>query len=601
MKSCPQCHTSMKDQELFCPNCGTKVLSQQMEEHAAAVASVWPDWQLETELGKGSYGVVYKACRTQNNLQSHAAIKIISIPANEGEVSSLRLEGLDQSSTRSYFKELTNEFIREVQVMESFKGVQNIVSVEDYKVVEHTDRIRFDIFIRMELLTPFVDHACNAPLTEEQIITLGCDICSALELCNREQVIHRDIKPENIFVNHFGHYKLGDFGIARTLENSTGGLSQKGTYNYMAPEVASSADYDHRVDIYSLGMVLYRLLNNNLPPFLSAEKRLNPTERKLALDRRLKGEALPPPANASSGMAAVILKACAYSPNHRYANATSMKQALLQLKNKPVNNKSAEPNVSSASPRKPVSFESNTPADKTVSVRAAKQTTPPPPKKPVTPVKTVSSFDASKKKKIKTRVKRSVGSAILKVLLAICTVVIVTGILFLSFNITSIIGIITDPSYVEGTVDEENSIYTNRWAGISFDFSDYTCGTSEDYRTANTSTYTCVLHVQNETQTQKLSIGYEELEFSEYLFTTEQEYAATARYTYSLQGNSVGGEVSYHEETLCGERYTVAQTIGSDYVESLYVRKHQGYMTCIVVRADSKSGISKMLNDFSTP
>ena len=67
MKSCPKCHTAMQEGELFCPNCGTKAISHQMEEHALAVASVWPDWNLEEELGKGSYGIVYKATLGNHN------------------------------------------------------------------------------------------------------------------------------------------------------------------------------------------------------------------------------------------------------------------------------------------------------------------------------------------------------------------------------------------------------------------------------------------------------------------------------------------------------------------------------------------------------
>ncbi len=600
MNTCPHCHAAVKDDELFCANCGTRLISQQMQEHAIAVAAVWPDWHLEKELGKGSYGVVYQASRTDSTLQSHAAIKIISIPSNSGEVSSLRLEGLDESATRTYFKELTDEFVREIQVMESFKGVQNIVSVEDYKVVEHKDNICFDIFIRMELLTPFVDHACNQILTEDKIAALGCDICSALELCNREQVIHRDIKPENIFINHFGHYKLGDFGIARTLENSTNGLSQKGTYNYMAPEVVSSSDYDHRVDRYSLGMVLYRLLNNNLPPFLTAENRLNPAARKLALDRRLKGDPLPPPANASPQMAAVILKACAFHAENRYASATAMKQALLLLKNKSQDKKAVGATPLPTSPM-PIKEAVADPVDKTVSVRTTKKTAPPPQPKPTMPSKAVSSFDESSKKK-----KTKGSSLFLKTLLRVGALLIIAGLVLLCFNINNMVNILTDDTYAEGTIDQENGIYENRWAGISFEFADYQCGTDEDYRQKNTGMYTCVLYVQNATETKKLTIGYEELTFGEYLFKTEQEYAASAIYAKSLHDTDDSRQVEYYEETLCGEDYTVAKTTvtysyDNSYTEMMYVRKHQGYMICIVATATSSEEISQMLQDFSTP
>lgn len=296
---------------------------------------IWPEWQIEGKpLGKGSFGVVYKAVRRDHGVESYAAIKVISIPTDPSEVDSLRSEGLDMNATRTYLQGIVNDFVSEIQLMESLKGVQNIVSVEDYKVVEKTGEIGWDIYIRMELLTSFNAYICDKKLTEEEVIKLGCDICTALEICAKRNIIHRDIKPENIFINDFGYFKLGDFGIARKMENMTGGLSQKGTFNYMAPEVANSSEYDARVDTYSLGIVLYRLLNGNRLPFLDTEKQLlNPNERRNAVDRRLRGEELPAPCDASPAMADLILRACAFDPNMRFASATEMKQALMSVAN----------------------------------------------------------------------------------------------------------------------------------------------------------------------------------------------------------------------------------------------------------------------------
>ena len=298
-----------------------------------ALKQIWPEWQIEGKpLGKGSYGVVYKAVRRDHNVESYAAIKSISIPSDPSELDSLRSEGLDINASRTYLQGIVNDFVSEIQLMESLKGVQNIVNVEDYKVVEKTEGIGWDIYIRMELLTPFNTYASGRKLTEGEVIKLGCDICTALEICSQRNVIHRDIKPENIFINDFGHFKLGDFGIARKMENVTGGLSQKGTFNYMAPEVATSNNYDARVDTYSLGIVLYRLLNGNRLPFLDNEQQLmNPNERRNAVDRRIRGEALPAPCDASPAMAGLILRACAYNPNMRFASATEMKQALMSV------------------------------------------------------------------------------------------------------------------------------------------------------------------------------------------------------------------------------------------------------------------------------
>ena len=297
------------------------------------ISAVWPEWRTVKRISRGSFGVVYEAIHADHGVESHAAIKVISIPQDESEIESLRLAGLTPDATKAFFQGVVNDFVNEISIMESFKGSQNIVSVEDFKVVEKTDRIGYDIFIRMELLTPLSIYISDKTLSENDVIELGSDICSALERCARRNVIHRDIKPENIFVNEFGDYKLGDFGIARKLENVTGGLSQKGTINYMAPEVFSGRYYDATVDIYSLGIVLYWLMNKRRLPFISIEQQLiRQSDIESANRRRMSGEPIPPPCDASYEMAQVILMACDPNPDRRFATATAMKNALLNAR-----------------------------------------------------------------------------------------------------------------------------------------------------------------------------------------------------------------------------------------------------------------------------
>ena len=299
------------------------------------LSAVWPEWKRVRCINSGSFGVVYEAVRTDHGVESRAAIKVISIPQNDAELESLRSAGLSADATKTYLQEVVNDFANEIRLMESFKGFQNIVSVEDYKVVERNDRVGWDIYIRMELLTPLNTYISDKTLSEREVIEFGCDICSALERCAQRNVIHRDIKPDNIFINEFGDYKLGDFGIARKLENVTSGLSQKGTYNYMAPEVEKGRSYDATVDIYSLGIVLYWLLNKRRLPFVNTEKRLlSPRDLVTANRRRLDGEPLPAPCNASPAMAEVILKACDHDPRKRFATAAEMKKALKSVEDK---------------------------------------------------------------------------------------------------------------------------------------------------------------------------------------------------------------------------------------------------------------------------
>ena len=227
---------------------------------------------------------------------------------------------------------MVEECIQEVSTMEYFRGNSHIVSVEDFKVMEYLDEIGWDIYIRMEYLTSFTDYCAGKNLTEKEVLKLGIDLCRALEYCGQLHIIHRDIKPENIFVSRFGDFKLGDFGIARELEKTMSGLSKKGTYSYMAPEMYRGEKYDRRVDIYSLGLVLYKLMNHNRLPFLNLEKQLiTYRDKENALARRMSGEKLPKPVDAGERFSKIITKACAYDARDRYQDPKDFRKDLEDL------------------------------------------------------------------------------------------------------------------------------------------------------------------------------------------------------------------------------------------------------------------------------
>ena len=220
-----------------------KLTSPELPENWAA------DWQLEKKLGAGAYSTVWRAIR-KDHPNIDAAIKIISVPSDSSEAATLMTEGMNASQSQSYYDDIARQYVKEIELLETLKGTQHIVSIEDYKVQRKTDEIGNDIFIRMELLTPLDSVLRQRVLTEREIIQVGLDVCSALELCEAENIIHRDIKPANIFINNKTKgrefYKLGDFGIARSMQSLTGDLSTKGTPSYMAPEVFFGKKYDNR-------------------------------------------------------------------------------------------------------------------------------------------------------------------------------------------------------------------------------------------------------------------------------------------------------------------------------------------------------------------
>lgn len=299
------------------------------EEYFRQYEPFFGNWYIRRIIGEGSYGQVYEIERNEFGRTYLSALKAISIPQNISEIKSLSAEGMTAEEITGYYDRVVQDIINEYVMMSKLKGNSNIVSYEDHAIHRHKDNIGYDILIRMELLTPLTDYVQNNRLTRRDVIRLGIDICKALELCRRSSIIHRDIKPENIFVSQSGDYKLGDFGIARSIDSDASGISKKGTYTYMAPEMYKGGTCDFRADIYSLGIVMYRLLNFNRTPFLpDYPKPITYENRESALVKRISGLTLPAPANGKGRLGELVLKACAYEPKDRFDSAEQMGKAL---------------------------------------------------------------------------------------------------------------------------------------------------------------------------------------------------------------------------------------------------------------------------------
>ena len=295
------------------------------------IHQIWPNWTTVNEIGEGAFGKVYKVKREDLGNVSYSAVKVMHIPKDNSEINDLYHSGMDFDSIHTYFEDMVQNLLNEIQIMESLKSATNIVAIEDYQVVNRKDEISWDIYIRMELVQDLGSFLAEKGMTRQQILRLGMDMCQALIACERANVIHRDIKVDNVFFNGFDSFKLGDFGISKQLEKTQSALSQKGTNMYMAPEVFRAEKYDHTVDIYSLGIMLYRLLNRGRFPFQPpADKQMFANDSQKAMAQRLGNAPMPAPAMADEQLSAIILKACAYQAKDRYQSARDMLAALTE-------------------------------------------------------------------------------------------------------------------------------------------------------------------------------------------------------------------------------------------------------------------------------
>lgn len=287
-------------------------------------------YHIVQKLGSGGYGTVYLGEKEDLGKKYQTAIKHISMPDAEGYEAVLQDYGYDKVATQAHFEKMVEGITAEINTLLELSKKDNryVVAYYDHDIQRTESPLRFDIFLRMEYLTPLNNHVRCKGFTLGEVIKLGLNMCDALSLCHNSGVMHRDIKEANIFISENGNFKLGDFGVAKAVFEATQAGSIKGTASYMAPEIYLREPYDSSVDIYSLGIVLYKLLNNQRLPFMpDAPLPFTVDDKNSAETRRLKGEIPPLPANAKNRLGEIVVKACS-TKTERYTKAEALKADL---------------------------------------------------------------------------------------------------------------------------------------------------------------------------------------------------------------------------------------------------------------------------------
>lgn len=270
-------------------------------------------WSVERLIGEGRFGRVYAIRREGpfGGTMERAALKWARIAPTQEEINRCPALGMTMEDLADLYRQKVEACAREIEIMRSLQGETNIVNYQDFEVRPIAEGIGWDLFIRMEQLTPILRYISQEGVSIEMIVDVGKSVAAALSLCHHPRVgvpvIHGDVKLGNVYFAREHTFKLGDFGLS--FLEGRGGDSGGGTRGYLAPECVAGAQKTVLSDQYALGKTLLALWT-----FVD----------KCPEDE----ESDSPAAQARHNLWKVIQTATAQSPQERYCDINDMLRAL---------------------------------------------------------------------------------------------------------------------------------------------------------------------------------------------------------------------------------------------------------------------------------
>ena len=281
-------------------------------ERLSSYDPLWESWYKYSYIGEGASARVYEYRQNVYGIVSSSAVKVIPVIVRNGSAKEI------ESKRQIAAIEINN--------MSKLDGKPYLVHCRNHAFRTITDDngavVGFDLMIQMDLLKTLGDHLKDVgSMSEEDIIILAQQIGNALKSMHDIKMLHRDIKIDNIYINDIGEYLLGDFGVSKQLSDGAS-KSLAGTEPFIAPEVwnvpKTGESYSEPADIYSFGLNLYYLLNDNMLPFV--EENFSENQIQDAIDKRLRGDTLPRPKKGSEDLITIIMKCCEYKQEDRYSS-----------------------------------------------------------------------------------------------------------------------------------------------------------------------------------------------------------------------------------------------------------------------------------------
>ena len=294
---------------------------------------VFGDWYTETQLGSGTDGKAFTIVRTdETGKKQRAVLKTIRVGDYRNEKKSFNTMGerpAKPTKEERMHQKIIRNITENIDIIRQTDGGKHFVRYEEWEKRQTSDGKGTLILIRLEEMRSLADLLTQFSLTREETLRLGISVCRSLIRCRDFGYIYPNLKPENILFDRKGVCKLGDFGSFSCLEPAKSSIAYKRTQYYAAPEYITTGKINCTADTYSLGLVLYTLINRGrLPVTEPFPQELTIGSFDRSKENRIAGNAFPPPALFDEALCKIIGKACARKPEDRYLSPKQMLQDL---------------------------------------------------------------------------------------------------------------------------------------------------------------------------------------------------------------------------------------------------------------------------------
>lgn len=291
------------------------------------IQRILPDWTLSYTISEKVNEKLYMAEKTSGDTTKYSAIRAIWIPGSNEQTESLK-EKLGDDGYRKHISALVKKQKQDFNFLRGFCSKPGIANLREIYDISNSDDTAYLLVARYDYIQPLDEYIKDNGLTVGALVKLGIDVCRGLEQLKKLDYKHLNLTPDCIFFDGKGRFKIDGIDTDAIECHKSLNKNDSRQMAFYPAELDFNKYISYNIDTYSLGLILYTLLNEGKLPF---EKEMGFDD---AVKHRLSGAKIPSPSYNAGKLNDIILKSCSFDPKKRYGTPYMMRKELEEVYNR---------------------------------------------------------------------------------------------------------------------------------------------------------------------------------------------------------------------------------------------------------------------------